>query len=993
MNARSRFVLGVPFVCLVLAAPPGEDTTTFKAGTNLVMVPVVVRDSGGNAVPDLRQEDFTLLDNGKPMEIRQFQVETPGQRIAEEKPAPDTATPAAKHAPMVVPDHYVAYVFDDVNFTDFGDLVWVRDGAMRHMAMLQPGDRAAIFTMSCTAALDFTADREALRRTLSKLQFAVPRNLCSDLKEVTPPAGANEPSGWVLTSQPTQEPQPLQSLMLKRIVDRMSTLPGQRSIVLVSHGIAWGASGFRALQETIDAALRRKVVINTLSAYGLHVTTPGADSALTGNAQQLESAMQNQRQAESREGVGLSTLAYGTGGTFVENTNDADAAYRRLATPETVYMLGFSPAEADLDGKLHHLKVTVDRRGVSLQARANYYAATLAQQQNARSEPAALPPATEPPHESVAEAKDVEKQLGIAPLQFAATAPPLVAKADVPAQSQAPTFQSKVNLVMVPVVVRDEKGQAIGTLTSNDFELFDKGARQQITKFVVEKASGQPANVASAPASTEVAVQGEAAKPSAIPDNFVAYLFDDVHIKFGDLASVRDAAGRNIDRLPPAARAAIFTTSGQGSLDFTDDRAKLHAALLKLRARALTGSSVPACPDVSYYMADQIDNKYNILDPADNPPLQAAAYEAMGCLHIDPRDFGSAISQAQAAARRALSEGSQESRVALISLKDVVRRIAAMPGRKNVILVSPGFFFTSDLHYEELDVVERAVQADVIIGSLDARGLYTLNPAGDIDQQISVTGLSASSNEFSGFKISPSSVMTLISQFRQADALAASGILDEMASGTGGAAVRNTNDFDGAFRRLASAPEFVYMLGFAPANLKTDGSYHALKVKLSSGGRFEVQARHGYFAPKPLTEGEVAKEAIDSAVFSREEIHELPVELHTQFFKASETEAKLKVLASMDLKQLSFRKDVDRNRNDVTVVSALFDGNGNFISGWQKIVRFRLSDQSTERIRQAPPIMVTTSFDVKPGSYLIRLVVRDSEGHLMATENGAVEIP
>jgi hypothetical protein len=95
----------------------------------------------------------------------------------------------------------------------------------------------------------------------------------------------------------------------------------------------------------------------------------------------------------------------------------------------------------------------------------------------------------------------------------------------------------------------------------------------------------------------------------------------------------------------------------------------------------------------------------------------------------------------------------------------------------------------------------------------------------------------------------------------------------------------------------------------------------------------------------------------------------------------------------VDLKQILLRKDNGRNRNDVTVVSALFDNNGNFVSGWQKIVQLRLLDETVERLKQAPPIRVSSSFDVKPGSYLIRLVVRDSEGKLMATENGAVEIP
>jgi hypothetical protein len=75
------------------------------------------------------------------------------------------------------------------------------------------------------------------------------------------------------------------------------------------------------------------------------------------------------------------------------------------------------------------------------------------------------------------------------------------------------------------------------------------------------------------------------------------------------------------------------------------------------------------------------------------------------------------------------------------------------------------------------------------------------------------------------------------------------------------------------------------------------------------------------------------------------------------------------------------------------VVSAVFDNNGNFITGLQKTVELRLLDATMERLKQAPPIEVTSDFDVKPGSYLVRLVVRDSEGHLMATENAAVQIP
>src|SRR5580700_723116 len=52
------------------------------------------------------------------------------------------------------------------------------------------------------------------------------------------------------------------------------------------------------------------------------------------------------------------------------------------------------------------------------------------------------------------------------------------------------TFSSDVNLISVPVVVRDSKGRAVGNLRQEDFRLFDKGKPQVITKFSVNQSGG-----------------------------------------------------------------------------------------------------------------------------------------------------------------------------------------------------------------------------------------------------------------------------------------------------------------------------------------------------------------------------------------------------------------------------------------------------------------------------------------------------------------------
>ncbi len=537
------------------------------------------------------------------------------------------------------------------------------------------------------------------------------------------------------------------------------------------------------------------------------------------------------------------------------------------------------------------------------------------------------------------------------------------------------TFRTKVNLVLVPVVVRDKQGHAVGNLRKEDFQLFDKGKAQTISTFSIETLNS-PVPAPAAPAKEPDTWETPEVKSGEVmPNRFVAYVFDDVHINIADLMQTRAAAEKHMTgSLVPTDRAAIYTTSGRTTLDFTDDRAKLLDTLLKLRPSPLGRSPVQDCPDISYYQADLIQNKN---DPM---ALTAAIQDAIACLTLDPTDPSTkttAQNMAMAEASHVLTIGEQESRVSIDVLNQVVRRISTMPGKRSVILASPGFITLPELQQEKSRLIDRAIRGNVIISSLDARGLYTVIPGGDASRP------------------GPQSVVggMIKSQYDTASALAEEDVLSELAYGTGGLFFHNNNDLLEGFNRVAARPEFVYILGFSPENLKLDGRFHALKITLKNAAKLDMQARRGYYAPQHLTDpAETAKEEIRDALFSREELRDIPVELHTQFFKSSIEDAKLAVLARVDVKHLHFRKENGRNRDDLTVVSGLFDRNGNLVTGNEKTVEMRLRDQTLES-RLNSGITVRSSFDVKPGSYVIRLVIRDSEGQLMAAANGTVEIP
>lgn len=531
-----------------------------------------------------------------------------------------------------------------------------------------------------------------------------------------------------------------------------------------------------------------------------------------------------------------------------------------------------------------------------------------------------------------------------------------------------------MNLVLVRVVVRDQRGKVVENLHRDDFALADERKPQVISFFSVETPASRAMPVTTAEGVNVDATASPASNPMpAIPQRFVSIVYDDVHLSMEDSVTARDATTRLFGALAPTDRVGIFTTSGQTTQDFTSDREALKKSLDGIMPRSVTGraTGVPDCPDISYYQADLIQNR------RDAQALAAATVETLDCaFNGDPTKTQMARVMAEMASQRALSSGDAESEFSYRHMEDAMRRLAAMPGQRVMVFVSPGFIL-SQLFIEASGIIDRATRTNIVIDTIDARGLYTPDVMGDIANP------PGGSYRVAGIK----------ALYRTSAQSAQSQILEELAAGTGGTYFHNRNDLDEGLRQAAAAPPVSYVLGFSPQNLKLNGSYHTLKVTLTGKPKFNVQARRGYYAPhKAKDPAETAKEEIQEAILSQEEIRDLPVDLQTQFFKPDASQAKLSVVAHVDLKSVRFRKAEGRNLNDITLATAIFDENGNFVTGGEKIVQMRLLDGTLDRLGRSG-INVKSSFDVKPGSYLVRLVVRDAEGEQMAAKNGAVVIP
>jgi VWFA-related protein len=533
------------------------------------------------------------------------------------------------------------------------------------------------------------------------------------------------------------------------------------------------------------------------------------------------------------------------------------------------------------------------------------------------------------------------------------------------------TIRTQVNLVEVPIIVRDGS-RAVAGLQRSDFLITDAGHSREIVSFSIETREAPAAAAAQSAVPSPKIDSVKSTSSTEHPGRHIALLFDDLNIDDADLVRVKKAAERFVkEGMEPPDRASVVTTAWPKAPVFTGDSAELINQIQALRSGRRSGDSESGidCPAMNSYEA------YLIANQLDTQLFNAKRQEFLGCSR-GPTGRGPATNPdgpVNAKAHRLWAMARQNSENTLRAIRAFIDSMSSIPGRKMIVLTSSGFL-SGELESELSDLMHRALHAGVVINSLESRGLFAYTPS-----------VSRAPSQRAGAAARQSEQIEML--LESSRELALDDALASLAAGTGGRFYQNDNDLAVGYRNLAAVPDLLYVAGISIGDT-LDGKFHPLKVKLLNGHKGTIQARQGYLAPlaaaatKPAAERDIDREFRDNR--TRSDV--------AAVIEASRGpgEKKIMLTAHVDLKQLNMEQKDGRRIQHLTFIGGLIDSSGTFLSGKQGQIDFALKESSYAEIAERG-FNVSLVFEAAPGKYIVRGILQEAAGK-MTSSNQPIEI-
>jgi VWFA-related protein len=362
---------------------------TMKVNTDIVLVSVTARDKKGNLVRDLKQSDFTLVEDGKTQQLRSFDVEDAqtfakgGPEQAESQgPLPTQVMSAQKVvAPEVLRDRRLIVLFFDLSSMEPEELERAANSAQTYIdKQMSPADLVAVVTFDTSLQMrhDFTTDKAALKRSLNVMLGIEGQGLANGS------TGTDEgqaDTGQNFTADDTEYNTFNTDRRLQAIASlsqALAKINQKKAVLYFSSGLQkTGTENQAQLRQAINTAVKSNVSIYPVDSRGLEAFAPGGsaqNASLRGTSAYSGKAVLDQYDSNFATQETLSTIASDTGGKAFLDSNDFGKAYDKVqADTSTYYVLGYRSSNPAMDGHYRKITVKVNRPDIKMEYRQGYY--------------------------------------------------------------------------------------------------------------------------------------------------------------------------------------------------------------------------------------------------------------------------------------------------------------------------------------------------------------------------------------------------------------------------------------------------------------------------------------------------------------------------------------------------------------------------------------------------------------------------------------------
>lgn len=509
-------------------------------------------------------------------------------------------------------------------------------------------------------------------------------------------------------------------------------------------------------------------------------------------------------------------------------------------------------------------------------------------------------------------------------------------------QDSGYVLKTESDLVLTNVVVRDAKtGELIRGLKQGDFTILENGKPQQISSFDFESVDmAQPLNEAtiSGLAATQSKAGGGARPEDLRNHRLIVFFFDLTSMQPEDLdRSVTAAKDFLSKKLQPADLVALVSldTSLKVDQDFTSDK-----DLLIGKIGMYNGTEGDAFAQGANANSNQVED--------------ASGYTP------DESEYNDINTDRELYALRAISK----------SLEKINQK-------KSLLYFSGGLSRDGIENQASLrSAINAAVRANLSIYSLDTRGLQAISPLGDAS-----TASLRGTGSFNGGAIQNNFNSNFASQET----------LTTLSADTGGKAFLDSNDFSPAFAQIQRDTSAYYVIGFHPSNPAKDGRYRKLQVKVNRAGA-KLEYRPGYYAPADYQHSgkEDRERQLEEELASGLPATDVALYLDAYYFRLDENRFYVPVSLIVPGSQIPFVKGGDRDKATLDVIGEVIDEAKRPIGHVRETVKLAVNEEQQARQKN---IQYSTSFNLPPGKYHLKFVVRENQSGHMGSFEADITLP